>query len=216
MELVLNVGWLLLLMVSIGNCLYVSRSLGDSKRPHRFRSVLLVVCLLAVLFPVVSVSDDLCALRMESEDGSASQGNGKSHKGHSTPDFGKTIPLFSDSLVPSLIAPKRDPRFQVWNLEFVPIELLLTPERPSRAPPHGKSLVMVASLKAQPVDLDLFPQRPSPIHWSIGSRVDFLPASMAGANNRSSEWEKLLVKTTEDPQGSVWKKIDPFQRSVSG
>src|SRR5439155_25664979 len=115
MELVLNLVWLFLLMFSLGNCLYVSKSMGDPRRPHLSGSLLLVVCLLALLFPVVSVSDDLCALRMETEDVSVSQGNGKNDRGYSSPAFGKTIPLFSEFTLPCLIAPKLDPRYRVSN-----------------------------------------------------------------------------------------------------
>jgi hypothetical protein len=215
MELVLNLVWLLLVLFSLWNCLYVSRSIGDPRRPDLFRSLLLIVCLLALLFPAMSVSDDLYDLRMDTEEVNVSVGNGESDAGYPSPAFGKTIPLFAEFAAHVLIRSHIDPRYGVSNSDFVLLELLCAPERPSRAPPYDKSLVFVGSSTAQLVDLDLFLQCPSAIHRVMGLQFNFLHASAAGVNNRSSEWAMLLAKTREYPHRSVWKRTESFQQTVS-
>ena len=60
MELLLNLLWLALAFVALGVCRRVSRWSGKSNRSRAF---VLTCCLLALVFPVVSASDDLNALR---------------------------------------------------------------------------------------------------------------------------------------------------------
>lgn len=65
MELILNLFWLLLTVPALW--LWRKRGL----RPEHGNSFLLLLslaCLLALLFPVISASDDLCAMRIEAVD----------------------------------------------------------------------------------------------------------------------------------------------------
>ena len=68
MELLLNLLWLTLALVALGSCCRVSRWSGKTNRSRTF---VLTGCLLALVFPVVSASDDLNALRTEMEEGNS-------------------------------------------------------------------------------------------------------------------------------------------------
>ena len=65
MELILNLFWLLLTIPALW--LWRKRGL---RREHgnSFLLLLSLACLLALLFPVISASDDLCAMRVEAVD----------------------------------------------------------------------------------------------------------------------------------------------------
>ena len=62
LELLLNLCWLLLFAPAF--CLWVRRRSGS------LQSVITLVCLLSLLFPVISVTDDLHAMRQEMEESS--------------------------------------------------------------------------------------------------------------------------------------------------
>jgi hypothetical protein len=69
MELFLNLAWLLLAVPAY----WVWRG---SRRAHGFSSrqcVLVLGCVLAILFPVISATDDLCAMRAELEESPVSK-----------------------------------------------------------------------------------------------------------------------------------------------
>lgn len=65
LELLLNLCWLLLFAPAL--CLWFRR------RSSSLQSVVTLVCLLALLFPVISVTDDLHAMRQEMEESSSSK-----------------------------------------------------------------------------------------------------------------------------------------------
>jgi hypothetical protein len=65
LELSLNLCWLLLFAPAL--CLWFRR------RSSSRQSVVTLVCLLALLFPVISVTDDLHAMRQEMEESSSSK-----------------------------------------------------------------------------------------------------------------------------------------------
>jgi len=68
MELLLNLVWLMLAVPALILCWRAPVSVRGSRlRPYLFLSVL-TISLLALLFPVVSVSDDLNAMRVELEE----------------------------------------------------------------------------------------------------------------------------------------------------
>jgi hypothetical protein len=72
MELLLNLAWLLLALPAF--CLW--RSSRTAPRGRRFTSLqclLALACLLVILFPVVSATDDLRAMRNEMEESPASK-----------------------------------------------------------------------------------------------------------------------------------------------
>jgi hypothetical protein len=61
MELILNAAWLIIAVVSYVLLIRrnASRSLEPAHSPGGFRSIVALSCALAVLFPVISLSDDL-------------------------------------------------------------------------------------------------------------------------------------------------------------
>jgi hypothetical protein len=69
MELLLNFLWLMLALPAFLVWRRTQRPLGD-RGPH---CILVLGCVLALLFPVVSASDDLHPLRAEMEESSASK-----------------------------------------------------------------------------------------------------------------------------------------------
>ena len=72
MELLLNLAWLLLVLPAYG----VWRQGAVAKRPNRFNSLqglLALGCLLVLLFPIISATDDVHAMRAEMEEPGASK-----------------------------------------------------------------------------------------------------------------------------------------------
>jgi len=67
MELILNLIWVMLAVSAL--CAWGWRRSHPQSRPH----LIALVCLLALLFPVISATDDLSALRSEMEDSSPSK-----------------------------------------------------------------------------------------------------------------------------------------------
>jgi len=66
MELILNLFWLLLTIPALW--LWRNRGLRCHRGKHPFLVFLSLGCLLILLFPVISASDDLCAMRIEAVD----------------------------------------------------------------------------------------------------------------------------------------------------
>jgi hypothetical protein len=73
MELLLNLLWLMLALPAVLIWRQDLSSVRTSGRFCRSRSFLLLSCLLALLFPIVSVTDDLHATRAEMEESSPSK-----------------------------------------------------------------------------------------------------------------------------------------------
>lgn len=69
MELLLNLAWLLLALPACWLLLGRKRPHARASSPLQF--LLVVGCLLVVLFPVISATDDLCAMRAECEESPA-------------------------------------------------------------------------------------------------------------------------------------------------
>ena len=67
MELLLNLLWLLLAMPAFWLWRY-SRTASEGGKFHAVQSLLALGCLLVILFPVVSATDDLHAMRAEMEE----------------------------------------------------------------------------------------------------------------------------------------------------
>ncbi len=70
MELLLNLFWLLLAMPAYWLWRY-SRTAGQRRQFHALQCFLALGCLLVILFPVVSASDDMRAMRAEMEESSS-------------------------------------------------------------------------------------------------------------------------------------------------
>jgi len=73
MELVLNLFWLTLALPAIWMWRHESVCAKDCRRFDRIRPCVLFGCVLMLLFPVVSATDDLCAMRQEIEESSPSK-----------------------------------------------------------------------------------------------------------------------------------------------
>jgi hypothetical protein len=67
MELLLNLIWVALAVAAL--CAWGRRRSEPQSRPH----LIAVICLLALLFPVISATDDLHAMRSEMEDSASSK-----------------------------------------------------------------------------------------------------------------------------------------------
>ena len=95
MELLLNLLWLFLVMPAFWLWRY-SRTAPERRAASPLRCLLALACLLVILFPVISATDDLHAMRAEMEESPAS----KRSVGHSSGD--KSSPSHS-LLQPALI-----------------------------------------------------------------------------------------------------------------
>jgi hypothetical protein len=73
MELLLNLVWLALALPAIWMLRHQSACPTDGCRLHRIRPFLLLSCVLVLLFPVISATDDLHAMRQEIEESSSSK-----------------------------------------------------------------------------------------------------------------------------------------------
>jgi hypothetical protein len=96
MELLLNLLWLLLVMPAFWLWRY-SRTAPERRAASPLHCLLALGCLLVILFPVISATDDLHAMRAEMEESPAS----KRSVGHSSGD--KSSPSNSQ-LQPALVA----------------------------------------------------------------------------------------------------------------
>jgi hypothetical protein len=72
MELQLNLAWLLLTLPAYW-LWRVSRATHATRKFRSLQCLLAIGCMLVVLFPVVSATDDLCAMRAEMEESPSSK-----------------------------------------------------------------------------------------------------------------------------------------------
>jgi hypothetical protein len=69
MELLLNLAWLLLALPAYW--LWLGRKRPHARTSSALQFLLVLGCMLVVLFPVISATDDLCAMRAECEESPA-------------------------------------------------------------------------------------------------------------------------------------------------
>ena len=84
MELLLNLAWLLLVLPAYG----IWRQAAFAKRQKRFNSLqglLALGCLLVLLFPIISATDDVHAMRAEMEEPGASKRSVRQASQHKFP-----------------------------------------------------------------------------------------------------------------------------------
>jgi len=145
MELLLNLLWLALALVALGSCWRVSRYSGRSSQSRAF---VLTGCLLALMFPVVSASDDLAAMRTEMEERSSSDPSVKKSTASRMQVWGSDSPPFAAAVRVSLIQPERDPREQVPEYCCGSSRQALSVTTGSRAPPYRESFALGALSQA--------------------------------------------------------------------
>jgi hypothetical protein len=137
MELLLNLLWLMLALPAV---LIWRQDLTSARAAGRFsgsRSIVLLCCLLALLFPIVSATDDLHPLRIEIEESSPSKRVVKQSPGAASPAWGNAGGL------PALLPQQAWRRDAKETLGLVAIDLPVSPEQAlastigSRAPPSA-------------------------------------------------------------------------------
>jgi HAMP domain-containing protein len=87
MELLLNLLWLTLVLPAVLIWRRQSACSRSFWHPRSFRAVVLLGCLMVLLFPVVSATDDLHPIRNEIEESSPSRRTAKQAAAHHTPDW---------------------------------------------------------------------------------------------------------------------------------
>jgi hypothetical protein len=100
MELVLNLVWLALVLPAVWMRRHESICPADGCRLNRIRPFLLLSCVLVLLFPVISATDDLHAMGQEIEESSSSKRMVKQAVG----DKSTTAPSMAGAL-PAWISP---------------------------------------------------------------------------------------------------------------
>jgi hypothetical protein len=102
MELLLNLLWLLLALPAFWLWRY-SRT-APEKKSSPFHIFLALSCLLVVLFPVISATDDMCAMRAEMEESSSSRRSvGQSSDDKSSLSKSLLQPALTVTLQPSFV-----------------------------------------------------------------------------------------------------------------
>jgi hypothetical protein len=87
MELLLNLLWLMLVLPAVLIWRGQSVCSKSLSHPRSFRAIVLLGCLLVLLFPVVSATDDLHPIRNEIEESSSSRRAVKQALGPQTSDW---------------------------------------------------------------------------------------------------------------------------------
>jgi hypothetical protein len=137
MELLLNLVWLTLALPALWMWRHESVHAQHCRRFRRIRPFLLFGCVLMLLFPVVSATDDLRAMRQEMEESSPTKRVVKQAVGDKSP-----ARVSLAGAVPALISPRSfvpsDVVFgQVSVVSVFPPQLALLNQRVSRAPPFS-------------------------------------------------------------------------------
>lgn len=134
MELLLNLAWLLLALPAYW-LWRDSRSAQDRRRLASLQILLTLGCMLVILFPVISASDDLVAMRSEMEETPASK-RSACQKGSEKPSAAK----WHSQPLAAVVSDFSIGHESDWNTH--PVRSLVTPEfhrinLPARAPPQS-------------------------------------------------------------------------------
>ncbi|HYM07831.1 MAG TPA: hypothetical protein VEU11_14845 [Terriglobales bacterium] len=87
MELLLNLLWLTLVLPAVLIWRRQSARAKSFWHPRSYRAVVLLGCLMVLLFPVISATDDLHPIRNEIEESNPSRRAAKQAPAHQTPDW---------------------------------------------------------------------------------------------------------------------------------
>lgn len=135
MELLLNLFWLALALPAAWLLKNKTLAVQGSPRISRFRPFILLACVLTLLFPVVSASDDLHAMRPEIEE-SAGKRVGRQVQAHRPAGWrigAGSVPLLS--VFPVLLRPADKILGPITTSDFLLPEPAQISPRPSRGPP---------------------------------------------------------------------------------
>jgi hypothetical protein len=135
MELLLNLVWLTLVLPAIWMWRHESVCPADGCRLHRIRPFLLFSCVLVLLFPVISATDDLHAMRQEIEESGPSKRMVKQAVGDKSvvlPHIAGNLPAW---ISPVPFGPHEETCGQVLAVSAVLPRQAHFTERASRAPP---------------------------------------------------------------------------------
>ena len=136
MELLLNIVWLTLALPAIWIWRHESAQGTHSRGCSRLRSSLLLICVLTLLFPVISATDDLHPMRAEMEECSPFKRVVKQSSNNSSATWlSNPGSVFARPVSDSRICPGKEVCALISLNSFVFPELLTFGRHDSRAPP---------------------------------------------------------------------------------
>jgi len=147
MELLLNIVWLTLALPAIWMWRHQSACPADGCRLSRIRPFLLLSCVLVLLFPVVSATDDLHAIRQEIEESGPSKRMVKQAVGDKSAASANVSCALSAWVSPVPVHTNDQVCGRVVVISVVFAQQAHATERASRAPPFA-SLNRSASFAA--------------------------------------------------------------------
>src|SRR5450631_964459 len=118
MELLLNLLWLILALLAALTCWLVPKPAGEASDAYRSRLFVLAGCLLALLCPVVSASDDLNALRTDMEESSSGQPSVKKSTAFNSSAW-RNVPSLAETARMSPVGPQLEPQEQASECHCV-------------------------------------------------------------------------------------------------
>jgi hypothetical protein len=134
MELLLNLFWLILALATLVTC-WKARLISGKDHVSRFSLFVVAGCVLALAFPVISVSDDLNALRAEIEESGVSGANVKKTAPHASPVGGDQVPPSAEYPGSTAFGPENQQWEQVSKFQLVFIQQGSAIAMGCRAPP---------------------------------------------------------------------------------
>jgi hypothetical protein len=133
MELLLNLAWLLLALPAYW-LWRGSRTVAASRRFTSLQCLLALGCMLVILFPVISATDDLLAMRSEMEESPASKRSVQQTSHEKASSWKWQSPPALAATATSLQVNVQGPQPMLALCLFAPPAPAV--ERPGRAPPH--------------------------------------------------------------------------------
>jgi hypothetical protein len=137
MELLLNLLWLTLALPALWMWRHESVRAQNCRYFARFRPFLLFGCVLMLLFPVVSATDDLHALRQEMEESSPTKRVVRSTAGDKSPAWLSKAGALAVLISPLLFSPSNEACGQVRVVSVLLPKPAHLHQRSSRAPPFS-------------------------------------------------------------------------------
>ncbi|MGA8490661.1 MAG: hypothetical protein WB711_09585 [Terriglobales bacterium] len=133
--MLLNLVWLTLALPAIWMWRHESVCPADGCRLHRIRPFLLFSCVLVLLFPVISATDDLHAMRQEMEESSPSKRMVKQGVGDRSVAGLSVAGALPAWISPVSFSPDDEPRGVISGISVVLPRQAHSTQRASRAPP---------------------------------------------------------------------------------